>query len=417
MRSLGCVLILIFSTTCMYSGNGFRIALQGNQSLAMGHTGVAIVNTAESAYLNPAALPYLNNKLNISVGGFGAFPTSNWQDLESGEEASTRYSFTVPFYAYASYNISKHLSAGLAIYTPFQANTEWDRNWQGSHLVNQFELSSLFVQPVLALKINAYFSVGGGPIFATTRISLNRNYDRFLSDQNNTRANITLEDSNASDWGWTAGFLFSPTKDLRVGFNYRSEIRIDSRSAEATFANFPTDFSISNSVEPFQSSIPLPAELKIGFTYQITKNFLFAFDYNRVFWESLDAVDVRFNSGNIENLRIPFNFQNANAFRFGVQYNAMRNLIIRGGFYKEESPNTRGSFSPLYPNNDGQGFTSGLTIRLSKHFSIDTSFLFVREKEISATYDFYFENGEPIPFEGNYLSNLFVFGVGLTCKL
>jgi len=417
MKFFSYLLVFILGVTYGYSGNGFRISLQGNQSLAMGHTGVAIVNSAESAYLNPAALPFLKSKLNLSAGVFGAFPTSNWQDLSSDERSSTRYTYTVPFYFYSSYNINEWISAGLAVYTPFQANTEWDRDWQGSHLINQFELSSVFIQPLLALKISENFSIGGGPILATGNVFLNRNYDRFLTDENNVRSNVTLESSAATNWGWSAGFLFSFTEEFKIGLNYRSEIKLDSNNAEARFSNFPNGFMSGNSVTAFQSRVPLPAELKIGFTYQITTNFLFAFDYNRVFWESLDNVDIDFSSNTYENINIPFNFQNANAYRFGVQYKAMRNLIIRGGFYKEESPNTRGSFSPLYPNTNGQGFTSGLSVRLNEHFSIDSSFVFVREKEVVAAYNFYTENGDAIPFEGEYLSNFFALGLGLSYKL
>jgi len=417
MKVVSCLFVFCLAISFGYSGNGFRVALQGNQSLAMGHTGVAIVNNVESAYLNPAALPYLKSKLNISVGGFGVFPASNWEDLNSGERSSTQYTFTVPFYMYSSYNITKWITAGLAIYTPFQADTEWQRDWQGSHLINQFKLSTLFIQPVLAIKIADNFSIGGGPILATGNVSLNRNFNRSLTDDTNIRSNVTLKDTNLNNWGWSAGFLFSFTEEFRIGFNYRSEIKLDAREAKAQFFNFPSNATVNNSVLPFQSSIPLPAELKIGFTYQITTNFLFAFDYNRVFWESLDAVDIDFNSSGAENFSIPFNFQNANAYRFGVQYNAMRNLILRGGVFKEESPNTKNNFSPLYPNNDGHGFTSGLSVRVNKHFWVDTSFLYVREKEVPATYEGYFEGGESIPFEGNYLSNVFAFGVGLTYKL
>jgi long-chain fatty acid transport protein len=333
------------------------------------------------------------------------------------DNSSSEYSFTVPFYLYSSYNSNEWLSAGLAVYTPFQANTKWEKDWQGSHLVNQFELSTIFIQPLLALKIADNFSIGGGPILATGNVSLNRNFDRSLTDENNLRSNITLEDSKLNNWGWSACFLFSLSKDFRIGFNYRSKIKLDAQNAEATFSNFPINSNLSNTVLPFQSSLVLPAELKIGFTYQITENFLFAFDYNRLFWESLEVVDINFNSTTVDDISIPFNFKNANAYRFGMQYKAMRNLIIRGGFYKEISPNTNGSISPLYPNNNGQGFTSGLSVRLNRHFWIDTSFVYVRERELNASYDFYTESGETIPFEGNYLSNLFAFGVGLSFKL
>jgi long-chain fatty acid transport protein len=408
---------LLFFSLSSYAGNGFRISLQGNQALAMGHTGVAVVNSAESAFFNPAALPYLSKKLNVSVGGFGSFGTTKWQESNSETILDAEGNSVSSFYLYAAYKLNDWISTGIAVYTPFISNMEWQRDWQGSHLINQMEISTVFFQPLLALKLSKYFSVGGGPILATGNFSFNRNVDRSSIDENGTRSNITYQESGTSNWGWSAGFLFSPTEDLKIGFNYRGEIDMDTNDASVIFSNFSEASGISNTQVPFQSRIPLPAELRLGFSYQITNNFLFAFDYNRVFWETLDEVDINFDNENLNNTALPLNFKNSNTFRFGLQYNAMRNLIIRGGMFKQESPNTKGNLSPAFPNNDGQGYTSGISVRINKHLTIDSSFIFVREKEITDTYKGYVENGETIPFEGKYLSNLFAFGLGISYKL
>jgi long-chain fatty acid transport protein len=192
---------------------------------------------------------------------------------------------------------------------------------------------------------------------------------------------------------------------------------MESDGATARFSNFPPSSGISNSIASFQTSIPLPRELRLGFSYQIRKNFLLAFDYNRVFWESLDTVDINFESSELGSTSLPINFKNANTFRFGLQYNAMRNIIIRGGMFKQESPHTKGSLTPAFPNNDGQGYTSGISLKVNKNITIDSSFLFVREKEKEGTYNYYQENGGIVPFEGKYLSNIFTFGLGISYKL
>ena len=68
------VLLAVFAliTAVTYAG-GYRVSLQGNKALAMGHTGVAVVNSAESVFFNPAGLVYLENKLSISAGVSGVF--------------------------------------------------------------------------------------------------------------------------------------------------------------------------------------------------------------------------------------------------------------------------------------------------------------------------------------------------------
>ena len=55
MKKLLLVLTIAFSTSVMFAG-GYRVGVQGHKQLAMGHTGVAVVTSAESAFFNPAGL-------------------------------------------------------------------------------------------------------------------------------------------------------------------------------------------------------------------------------------------------------------------------------------------------------------------------------------------------------------------------
>ena len=60
------------STAVTYAG-GYRVSLQGQRALAMGHTGVAVVHSAELGFFNPSGLVYLENRLNLSVCASGLF--------------------------------------------------------------------------------------------------------------------------------------------------------------------------------------------------------------------------------------------------------------------------------------------------------------------------------------------------------
>ncbi|HZJ36882.1 MAG TPA: transporter, partial [Gillisia sp.] len=66
MKKLLLLMLIMLSTAVTYAG-GYRVALQGQRALAMGHTGVAVVNSAELGFFNPSGLVYLENKINISA--------------------------------------------------------------------------------------------------------------------------------------------------------------------------------------------------------------------------------------------------------------------------------------------------------------------------------------------------------------
>ena len=166
MKKLLMACIFMLSTASIYAG-GYRVAAQGQRALAMGHTGVAVVNSAELAFFNPAGLSHLEGQLNVSVGFTGVVSQTKWQNRNTGQFSETEGNLGTPFNVYVSYKISETFTAGLAVYTPYGSKVEWEKDWAGSHLVNDIELASIFVQPLVSFRLSDEVSIGGGPIFVT----------------------------------------------------------------------------------------------------------------------------------------------------------------------------------------------------------------------------------------------------------
>src|SRR5690606_4418595 len=95
-------------------------------------------------------------------------------------------------------------------------------------------------------------------------------------------------------------------------------------------------------------------------------------------------------------------------------YNATPRLVLRGGYYFDESPVQSGYFAPETPRNDSNNFTGGFSFKLSDRFTIDASFLYIHFDEVEESYDHYQENGQNISFGGLYKNNGFVPGLGIT---
>ncbi|MGX1023311.1 OmpP1/FadL family transporter [Psychroflexus sp. MBR-150] len=417
-KSLFISMLATFAFVQAFAG-GYRVSLQGNRALAMGHTGVAVVNNAESAFFNPAGLVYLENKLNISAGGFGIFTSTKWQNTNTGQFAEVEDNVSTPFYLYGSYKINEWLTAGLSVTTPFGSRVEWQKDWPGSHLVNDIKLEAFFIQPILSIKLSKHFSIGGGPIYAIGNVNFKRNINRTLTDENGERSSVEIDASGVDEWGWNASFLFTPTEKLRIGFNYKSKIEFKAEDADATFTNIPNSslVPVSNGQTTFNASLPMPAELTVGLSYEFNDKLLFAFDYNRAMWEAYDSLDIYFNDPNISPSFNPRNYENASTYRFGVQYEAMDQLTLRGGFYYDETPVQSDFFSPETPRNDSQGYTAGFTYDVNDKLSIDASFLYLRFSEVDASYNGYIEDGITVPFSGTYKSTTFIPGLGISYKL
>lgn len=416
MRKLLFLAAFTLASAAMYAG-GYRVALQGNKSLAMGHTGVAVVNSSELVFHNPAGLVFLENKLSISAGGFGVFSNVAFQNETTGASARTDSGVGTPIYAYASYQATDWLAFGLGVYTPYGSGVVYEDDWAGSHLVNNIDLAAIYVQASAAIKVNEHFSFSGGFIYVNGSVNFNRNLSRSLTDLDGNRSEVTIDASGVTSTGWTASAMFNVTEDFRLGATYRSLINLEADEATADFENIPnspaTPFEDTNA----SASLPLPAEMTVGLSYQFTDKWLFAFDLNTTFWSAYESLDIDWENPNIPDSFNPRNYENSSTYRFGLQYEASSKFTLRGGYYFDESPVQAGFFAPETPRNDSNNYTAGLTFNVSDRLQVDASFLYVHFKEIDASYDSYIESGVAAPFGGTYKSNAFVPGLGLTYKL
>ncbi len=416
MKKVFLLTVLALAASVTYAG-GYRVSLQGNKALAMGHTGVAVINSSELVFFNPAGLVYLDDKLNISLGAHGVFSNIAYQNSETGANARTDSPVGTPLYFYASYKATDWLAFGLGVYTPYGSEVKYDDDWAGSHLVNNIDLKAIYIQATASVKVNDKLSFGGGPIYVTGSVNFNRNLNRTLTDLDGNRSNVTVDATGVTNWGWVASTMFNFTDNLRFGATYRSEIILDAEDGEADFQNVPNSALTPFVDTTFNASLPLPAEMTLGLSYKFCENWLFAFDYNRTYWDVYNSLDIDFASPTNPDSKNARNYKNASIYRFGTQYDVSKMFTLRAGYYFDESPVREGYFAPETPRNDSNNFTAGLTVNVGEHFQVDASFLYSYFKEVDASYNYYFENGVAVPFSGTYKTNAFVPGLGLTYKL
>ncbi len=423
MKKVLSAFVLLLVSTMVYAG-GYRVSLQGQRGLAMGHTGVAMVNNAELAFFNPGGLIHLENKLNIAVGGFGVFSDVKFQNPEYGQSVQTDSPTGTPLYLYASYKLSEKVALGLAVYTPYGSTVEYPTDWAGSHLVNSIELSAIFIQPLVSVKLLDDLSIGGGPILAIGGVNFNRNLSRTTTDIDGNRSNVEIDAQGVNAFGFSVGAMITPNDMWSFGLNYRSriDVEVEAGDGDAVFTNVPNSplSPIQNGTYDFTATLPLPAEWTVGASFKPSDKWTLNFDWNYAEWDAYDSLDLDFlnDDGSVAlESRNARNYKNASTFRFGAQYEVNTKFTLRAGTYFDESPVQEGYFAPETPRNDSVGYTGGLTFNVTDKLAIDASFLYLRFKEVNASYDYYQENGVTTPFEGTYKSSAFSPGIGVSYKL
>lgn len=414
MKKIMLVVLGASLASTAYAG-GYRVATQGQKALAMGHTGVAMSDSAESIFFNPGAITQLKAETDI-VGGITLIDTeTKYEQEETLTKAETDNPLGTPFNAYIAQKWSEDLSLGLGIYTPYGNKVEWPTDWAGSHLVNKIELSAIYIQPTIGYQLSPSTSIGGGPTLVLGSVKFNRNLSSSLTDANGNRSNVEIKADNVTAWGYNIGLLHKLSDNkTSLGISFRSEVTVEARDEDADFDDIPTALQSTFTDGDFDADLPLPAELTLGIAYQYSDRLTLAFDFNRTFWGTYDELTIEFDNGiTSEN---PRNYEDANIYRFGLQYHYNDKWTLRGGVYYDESPVKDGYFAPETPRNDSIGYTAGFTYNYSKNLELDFSLLILTFDDEENSYDFYEEGGVTIPFGGTYDSSATAIGFGLSYK-
>jgi long-chain fatty acid transport protein len=133
----------------------------------------------------------------------------------------------------------------------------------------------------------------------------------------------------------------------------------------------------------FNAALPLPANTTLGLGYRPTDKLTIAADIQFVEWSAYKSLrfDYQANINGSNFSESPRNYENVFIYRLGAQYAATDNLTVRAGGYYDQSPVQAGYLTPETPDSDAIGVSAGLSYRVSDHFNVDASFLYLNRKQ------------------------------------
>jgi long-chain fatty acid transport protein len=402
---------LLISTTTF--AGGYRVSLQGQKALGMGHVGVSMSDSSEVVFFNPAGMTQLSSDLAIT-GGFTLVDSKvAYQNTTTNSSAETSNPTGIPVNFYLTKKYSDKLSFGFGVYTPYGNTVEYPTDWVGSHLVNNITLKALYLQPTIAYQITEQYSIGFGPTFVNGEVEFNRNLSSALVDANGNRSNLTISDSGITATGYNIGFFAKQNDALTWGVSYRSQVDMRARGGIADFENIPSSQQSVFSDTTFNADLVLPAEFNLGVSYKISDDTTLAFEMNRAYWNEYKTLTVDFANSAPTSVNAR-NYKDADTFRFGLQSQYNNDLILRTGVYLDKTPVQDGFFAPETPRNDAIGYTLGASYLFNKQLELDFSLLILKFRETAASYDHIINSdGSTSSFAGSYKSSVVTVGFGV----
>lgn len=354
---------------------GFKIGLQGLKQNGMGHTGIGFAQDAATIYFNPGGMPFTQSQIN---GGLNLLmPSISFLDHATNTLTNATNQVFTPFSVYGSAKLASRLHMGIGVYTPFGSGVMYPTDWSGRYILSKINLQVVNIQPTIAYKVTDEIGIGIGYIFSNGKVQLEKDLP-LLSGSDEQIAHATL-DGKAHGAGFNAGIYYQPDSKTSFGITYHSKIVMKVEDGNATFDNIPAALASSFPAKnKFTSELTLPSELGIGYAYQVTPKLKAAFDFNYTFWKSYDSLGFNYekNSATLTDAKSPRLYENAMAFRIGLQGEISPSIIARVGAFYDQTPVPDGYVAPELPDNNKLGLTAGASFTLHKNFYIDFSCLY-----------------------------------------
>ncbi|WP_257451295.1 OmpP1/FadL family transporter [Archangium lipolyticum] len=373
---------------------GLAIDTQNARATGMGSVGVASSQDASAIYYNPAGILGVT-KLDAQLGdslillGLGF--------TREGGSKQTQNTVSPPPHAYFVYKFDEKVAAGVGVFTPFGANSNWPDDFVGRFLAKSSKVATYDINPTVAFAPMPWLRFGAGfqAVYGTVDVSRQLNLIT-------TEGTATL---SGNDWG--IGFNAGVQADvvpqfLTLGVQYRSQV--DMRFKGDADFNTPPEFApVTPPDQPFTLDVTMPASLGLGVAIVPLPKLLVSADVNWVQWSTVEQLYFQLQDTPQANPPVPKNWEDRWNVHVGAEYGLTSSLAVRAGFVYDPTPSPEETLSPDLPDADRMRITVGAGYSFSS-FRVDAGYQLVLLSDQESTF-------QPLP--GTYSGSAHVVGLTL----
>jgi long-chain fatty acid transport protein len=375
---------------------GIAVDTQQGRATGMGSTGVAHSQDASAIYYNAAGILGVK-QLDAQLGG--TLIAGSLSFTPEGGTRQTQNPLAPPPHAYFVYKFSPQVAAGVGVFTPFGASSQWPEDFVGRELAKTSRVATYDINPTVGFAPLDWLRLGAGVqvVYGTLDVS------RAINFGPAGEGSVAL---SASDWGF--GYNVGVQADLvpqflTLGAHYRGQVNMK-LGGDATFENIPPSLA---PLPPFQNSpinanLTLPASAGLGLALVPLPKLLVALEANWVQWSSLQEILFEFDRPE-RNARSVKDWHSRVNVRLGGEYGVTDALAVRAGFVYDPTPSPEETLAPDLPDANRLKFSLGAGYTFSS-FRADLGYQFVMLQEQRSTF-------QALP--GTYSGSAHVLGLTL----
>lgn len=388
-------------------GSSFQILEQSPAHLGKAFAGTASdIADATSVFFCPAGIGELQGR-QLTIGGNAIFTKAEFNDINSntngviGETDETGYVPNI----YVVTPIAEQWTLGLGVNVPYGLASDYNDAWIGRYLATYSELEVVNVGAVLALRLNADWSIGLGVDYQRAKVTLESQVDSTLginpSPAADSSATIKGDDDDVSA---NVSLYFSPTDETSLGlvwrengdFDLEGSARFNLNAICSPGAGHPTGVATSPTTGTLcagslnalggnaSAEMHLPDTITLSGSHKFYDNFWLHADIAWTQWSDIQTVNVinNNNQGSINQLQL--NYENSMRYAIGFTCKSSVPWTWRFGIAFDEAPQTDPVMvSPRIPDQDRIWFSGGFNYAFSSDISVDAGYTYIKVKEIN----------------------------------
>lgn len=403
--------VVLFAFSNIVFAGGFQQNQHGARAKALGGAFTALANDPSAIYWNGAGLTQLSGT-KVMLGTHLLFPATTFRGVAPSKDYSFMESqmFT-PTHLFASHNFDNGLAIGLGFTQPYGSGTKWSEDWLGRYISTETKLQTFILMPTVAYEFFDGFSLSASFIYSFANVLIERMIPQYPFEGD---AKISLEGDDTFAFGYNFGLMYKPVDWFTVGGSFRSEVEYGFEGTATTTgapqlaSRFPQG--------DISAELTTPMNIVGGIAVNVTNDLTLSADYQWVGWSSYDVLDVDFVDENYPDASSPRDYKDSYILRFGAQYDMLDEFSVMGGVYYDAIPVETDRLNPSLPDANRIAFSLGFTARLTSHFSLTGSFLYLRGEQTTVTdskENYYPVTGSFVPFNGTYNTNAKILSMSL----
>ncbi|PAR29516.1 outer membrane protein transport protein [Vibrio metoecus] len=359
------------------SAAGFQVAEHSASGLGRAFSGeAAVADNASVLAHNPAAM-MLFDTAQFSGALSIVDPEVNVDDLSNHQSMKDVAPMQIVPAAYYISPINDQWAWGFAMFTTYGVATDYPNEIYAGDLAGDTSLISINLNPNIAYRVTQEFSLGFGLDLVAAKAELTRHKGGLAPFLGGSPSdNLIGMTGETVGFGWNIGALYELDDKNRIGFGYRSRVKLNFDDGE--FSSYDSGIATS-AVVPGQLKIELPAIWELSGFHQLNNQWAVHYSYQQTDWSSFKELTA--TSGQCKD-GICFQkiekYEDNGRWSVGTTYTLNATWTLRAGFAFDEQA---GKATLSIPDSDRFWYSAGVTYSMTPQLTMDAGFALVQSRK------------------------------------